>query len=212
MGTSEMPQTSKDQPLRRPVVQKRSAKKIEDILTATERHIAAHGLIDLSTNQIAKNAGISIGTVYHYFDDKEAILAALYSRALDRIWVALVAIDTELGATPNFDHFLELARTRIAAAERDETPQMFLSGLLRGLPAIKKLDAAHNERVIDWLASILRRMGSKLPDAKLNKLSMYLYIVFSSSTWEAFAALGKVDSDIESWRDDIVETLARKAF
>lgn len=77
MGTSEMPQTSKDQPLRRPVVQKRSAKKIEDILTATERHIAAHGLIDLSTNQIAKNAGISIGTVYHYFDDKEAILAAL---------------------------------------------------------------------------------------------------------------------------------------
>jgi len=37
---------------------------------------------DLTTNAIAAKAGISIGTLYQYFDDKDAILDALSAREL----------------------------------------------------------------------------------------------------------------------------------
>ena len=39
-------------------------------------------IVNLTTNAIAAKAGISIGTLYQYFDDKDAILDALSGREL----------------------------------------------------------------------------------------------------------------------------------
>ncbi|OHU89520.1 hypothetical protein BKN37_25785 [Mycobacterium talmoniae] len=45
----------------------------------------------MSTNQIAKHAHLSIGTVYRYFDNKDAIVVALRARTEDDIMRRLVA-------------------------------------------------------------------------------------------------------------------------
>ncbi|MCP4807111.1 MAG: TetR/AcrR family transcriptional regulator [Proteobacteria bacterium] len=39
---------------------------------------------EASTNRIAKCAGVSIGSLYHYFDDKDAIVKALVERVVQR--------------------------------------------------------------------------------------------------------------------------------
>lgn len=62
---------------RREPRQKRALVKIGLILEATIRLIEESGVEALTTNAIAARAGVSIGTLYQYFEDKDAILDAL---------------------------------------------------------------------------------------------------------------------------------------
>lgn len=61
-------------------VQKRSQATIEKILDTAARLLISNGYIGLTTNQIASEAGIGIGTVYRYFADKNELLVALRDR------------------------------------------------------------------------------------------------------------------------------------
>ena len=57
--------------------QKRSKNTIDVIMQATGELICSCGLDEFGTNQIAERAGVSIGSLYQYFPDKESILASL---------------------------------------------------------------------------------------------------------------------------------------
>lgn len=48
------------------------------ILDAAEQLIAAKGLHDTSLAQIARQAGIAVGTIYNYFTDRDALVRALF--------------------------------------------------------------------------------------------------------------------------------------
>lgn len=60
--------------------QARAGSTVDAILDATLQLLEADGLERLTTNHIAARAGVSIGTIYQYFTDKKAILAALAER------------------------------------------------------------------------------------------------------------------------------------
>ena len=62
--------------------QERALHKIDLIFEATMRLLDSVEIVNLTTNAIAAKAGISIGTLYQYFDDKDAILDALSGREL----------------------------------------------------------------------------------------------------------------------------------
>ena len=57
--------------------QKRSIQMKEKILSAAMQLICDMGFFETTTNEIAKAAGISIGSLYSYFSDKDTILAEL---------------------------------------------------------------------------------------------------------------------------------------
>jgi AcrR family transcriptional regulator len=59
---------------RRVAQQKRSALKIKKILDTTLSLLSAGTADKITTNAIAKAAGISIGSLYQFFPNKEAIL------------------------------------------------------------------------------------------------------------------------------------------
>lgn len=63
--------------LRKIPQQSRSRKTREEILEATTRLLNHHALEDVSTNHIAHKTGISIGTLYKYYPNKDSILADL---------------------------------------------------------------------------------------------------------------------------------------
>jgi AcrR family transcriptional regulator len=62
--------------------QKRAKATVEAIVEAGFRAVAEHGEAGTTTNHIAKIAGISVGTLYEYFANKEAIYAAMQARML----------------------------------------------------------------------------------------------------------------------------------
>jgi AcrR family transcriptional regulator len=66
--------------LRRQPRQKRGERRIEGLLDAADRVIASVGYEAATTNAIAREAGASVGSLYQFFPDKEAILLALAAR------------------------------------------------------------------------------------------------------------------------------------
>jgi AcrR family transcriptional regulator len=67
---------------RRKPRQVRALDTVEIILEATARILQKEGPAALNTNYIAERAGISVGTLYQYFRNKEAILVAMARREI----------------------------------------------------------------------------------------------------------------------------------
>jgi AcrR family transcriptional regulator len=63
--------------LRKAPQQARSRARVEAILAAADRILATEGVEALTTRRIADVAGVPVGTLYQFFDDKDAILAAV---------------------------------------------------------------------------------------------------------------------------------------
>jgi AcrR family transcriptional regulator len=70
---------------RRVPKQQRSGQTVEAVLEAVQRVLKRHGAEAITTNRIAEAAGVSIGSLYHYFPDKKAILAVLHERHVDEV-------------------------------------------------------------------------------------------------------------------------------
>ena len=69
---------------RRAPVQERGRARVEAILDAAESVIAQVGLEAATTNAIAERAGASVGSLYHFFPNKQAIVDALLARYMTR--------------------------------------------------------------------------------------------------------------------------------
>ena len=78
--------------------QDRSRETVEAIVEATTRIIEAHGLAGLSTNRVARVAGVSVGSLYQYFPNKEALVDEVRARFEARFRTALLAL---LGRMPS---------------------------------------------------------------------------------------------------------------
>ena len=74
-----MPRRLRTSPRRAPR-QKRAADTVGVLLDATEIVFAKHGFHKTTTNRIAATAGVSIGTLYHYFPSTEALIEAVVHR------------------------------------------------------------------------------------------------------------------------------------
>jgi AcrR family transcriptional regulator len=78
---------------RRSPRQERSRETVEAILEAAAQVFERHGYAAGTTNRIAERAGVSIGSLYQYFPNKDAIVVELMHRHLDELeqvaWPAL---------------------------------------------------------------------------------------------------------------------------
>ncbi len=71
--------------VRRSPQQKRAQATTHAIVTAAEQLLVELGYARTSTNAIARRAGVSVGSLYQYFDDKEAVFRAVVQRHRDEM-------------------------------------------------------------------------------------------------------------------------------
>ncbi|MEO6083577.1 MAG: TetR/AcrR family transcriptional regulator [Umezawaea sp.] len=70
----------------------------ERILTAAAHVFAEHGYAAGTTNRIAERARVSIGSLYQYFPNKDAILAEILIQHIDRgSWTGAAELDLSPG-------------------------------------------------------------------------------------------------------------------
>ncbi len=68
---------------RKAPTQERAKATVDAIVKATARILVKDGYEATSTNQVAKAAGVSIGSLYQYFPSKEALVMAVMERHVD---------------------------------------------------------------------------------------------------------------------------------
>ncbi|MFZ5959219.1 TetR family transcriptional regulator [Pseudomonas knackmussii] len=82
---------SENQPdSRRRPRQARALEKIELILEASRRILDRHGLEGFTTNHVAELAGVSVGTLYQYFPNKDRILDELARHELAQLTAGIM--------------------------------------------------------------------------------------------------------------------------
>lgn len=80
-GSNTWP-TTRFRALRRQPTQQRGHKQIANVLDATERLLKARHFDSITTEEIATEADIQIGSFYHFFESKTAVLITVLERAL----------------------------------------------------------------------------------------------------------------------------------
>ncbi len=70
-----------------------AANTVEAILEAAAQLLEAGGLEGYTTNHIAERAGVSIGSLYQYFPNKDAVTVALIEREVSTLADTLLGLD-----------------------------------------------------------------------------------------------------------------------
>ncbi|HEY6352753.1 MAG TPA: TetR/AcrR family transcriptional regulator [Candidatus Angelobacter sp.] len=105
--------------LRRKPKQARAQDTVEIIFEATARILRQEGRDALNTNYIAESAGISVGTLYQYFPDKQAILVAMARREIAADEACVIKAMSEPTAAGEADLVRRAIRALIAQFRRN---------------------------------------------------------------------------------------------
>jgi len=73
-------------PRRRAPAQQRSKLTVDAIVEAAGQLLVESGRASVTTNAVAERAGVSIGSLYQYFPNIDAVFAALQARHRDEVW------------------------------------------------------------------------------------------------------------------------------
>ncbi|MCW5893453.1 MAG: TetR/AcrR family transcriptional regulator [bacterium] len=99
--------------------QRRARETVEVILRATAHILSRDGLGGLTTNRVAEKAGVSIGSLYQYFPDKEALVAEVRRRYDDAFRERMLALVGEAVTLPLAATIARGVRTLIALHAED---------------------------------------------------------------------------------------------
>ncbi|MER7179867.1 TetR/AcrR family transcriptional regulator [Streptomyces hyaluromycini] len=149
--------TGREQPRRR---QARGERRIQQLLEAAASVFCATGYTAASTNAIAREAGVSPGTLYQFFPNKEAIAIELGDRLMhdlrDTYGEALAPVDP---ATPLADAVAAVV-DRLTAFNTDH-PVFF--ALMHGPDMPGGITEAHDALHTSLLGRIETLLASLLP-------------------------------------------------
>lgn len=153
---------------RRKPTQERSKLTTQSILEATAQILPKLGLEATSTNRIAEVAGVSIGSLYQYFPNRDAIINTLIEREVEHHFQSAANRLMELKNAPKtelVDGVLEAVLTLF-----DDHPDLraMLFQRMGRFSAVTKIEQVE-DRFVDMLASVLkaRRSETRVQDAQL---------------------------------------------
>ena len=182
--------------------QKRSREMVERLLDAAAATLSERGLEDTTTNHIAEKASVSIGSLYQYFPDKEALLEALMGRISEDIANTFRDHATKLGYV-EFDlktvsNYLILYGIN---AIRNDPLALEIMKSWNGLPLEKLLDPLEKF----FLSMAQPYFLKNYRDYPIENLESKLYVLINSTLFTAIRYLNQQDSVISE--EEIVHTL-----
>lgn len=151
-------------PAARPVPRKvpqqdRSRRMVDRIVTAAHEVLLTDGHDAASTNRIARAAGISPGSLYQYFDGKEAVVDAVVERYSDALSARIAA-----AFTANLQSRGEpMVRASVEALlDALEENTAFLRVVVEGLPSVRHRARlmALEDRVTELVGAYLAAQSS----------------------------------------------------
>ena len=151
-------------------VQKRALARREQILAATAVLLEEVGQDDLTTILVAKRVGVSVGTLYHYFPNKYAILYALAEQWLGEWNLALLELEAHKIEALSLKKFVEKVMDRTLLVYKNQSGILPLVQAMFGVPELKELDSQHDELIIASMARMFRRLEITEDHAELSRL------------------------------------------
>lgn len=156
---------------RREPRQARSKERVERVLAAAAALVDARGVDAVTTNAIAEEAGLPVGTIYQFFPNREAVLLALLGRGLDELDARFrPLLAPEHDAAP-LAVTIDAVVDALAAAYTDVPALAALMQGMRADPRFAAVAEGNNQRVAGWLVELMRRQAPGLPAARARAIA-----------------------------------------
>lgn len=153
-------------------IQKRALERRQTILQVTALLLEEVGQDDLTTILVAKRADISVGTLYHYFPNKYAILNALGEQWLEEIEAALEDLEGFKIESLSLKRFVDMAVERVLTAYTAQRGALPLVVAMSGVPQLSELNKTYNQLIISAMARMFERLEVAERPAELARLGL----------------------------------------
>jgi len=156
----------KTTPRKRPR-QARSKATVDTILQASARVLVKRGFEGFTTNEVATAAGVSIGSLYQYFPNKEALVAALIIRHVEEMSAAILCELTRVAQLPMAQAVRAVIELTVRAHAIDpELHQVLTEQVPRvgRLAKLRELDAITHRMVAGILAARRSELAIRDPE------------------------------------------------
>ncbi len=204
-----MPGTPKALRPRKTPRQKRSAATRDRILDAAARVFVEHGYAAGTTNRIAEEAGLSIGSLYQYFPNKDAILLQLARRHVDQGRRA-VAEALRAGLPGTWDERAALlADTALRIHDGDARLHRVLFEESPRPPALLEEIRRLQDALVEALAELLRAdppVRGAGPDAAGARLTAWFLVAATESLTHRYLA-DRPTPDVSAFRRELIALL-----
>jgi AcrR family transcriptional regulator len=196
------------QPRKRPV-QARAQQTRDRVLEAAARVFARHGYAAGTTNRIAAEAGMSIGSLYQYFPNKDAILVELVRRHLAEGTAAVVERVARVGGLPDrLDDRIGLFVDAMLANHVGDPRlhQVLFEEAPRPRTLLDELHATE-----EWAVALAEQVLRSDPTVRVADVAMAARLVVTAieSLVHRYVSSRPDDLDVETFRRELVAMLTR---
>ena len=155
--------------------QERSRATVDYILEAAAQILSQDGAYRLSTNRIAKKAGVAVASLYQYFPNKEAIVNALFEMQLSEERREF----TTRSAGLNDEPVREAIRVGIQSTiDLHARKPKLVRSILQSIPILGGAEALIRARqqVVEWVTDTMRRRRGELRSSKNLEMRAFLVV------------------------------------
>jgi AcrR family transcriptional regulator len=130
---------------RKEAIQARSRATVDALIEATTRILVREGFDRASTNRIAEEAGVSIGSLYQYYPSKEALVAAVIDRHQQELMQVVRKALAEVSALPLEEGVRRLVAVAIDAHRVNPKLHRVLAEQIPRTGRLKNVEAFNRE-------------------------------------------------------------------
>jgi AcrR family transcriptional regulator len=156
--------------------QARSQATCEAILDATARILVERGYAATNTNLVAERAGVSVGSLYQYFPNKDALIAALHDRHARQMNEVVERGIQRCEGLPFEDALQAIIGGLVQAHRMEAGLHRVLETQLAGLDTLDE-HAAVEARISSQLRSLLSRYTDEI---RVPNLDLAIYVLMHS--------------------------------
>ncbi len=178
------PHTPRASKPRKTPTQSRSRVTVEAIFEATIQVLLSEGMVRLTTTRVAERAGVSVGTMYQYFPNKQALVMALNERYLNALAERVEATCAGIAGHPATEMVAALIETYwTAKTERAELTR----ALYRSVAALDNNALMHAFAArVDAATIAMFRQAPDLPVEDAEAINLTLTTVIYGAVRNAF--------------------------
>lgn len=192
------------------------SKKQQMVLIASLELFSELGFENTKTNDIAKRANVSEGTVYSFFKTKEGILNAIVSKFMDEIIPNIIFEFSDKNFINNYSSFSEFIYTivkdrLIFIQENLLQLKIIFQRILIDKNLVKKIEKIIVDGILQSISSILNyyKKNNIIIDLPNERIVRYLFSLTLSYMIPQMIIEENRELDINEVTDEIVEFLTR---
>ena len=178
---------------------------VETLLDATARVLVREGYDRASTNRIAATAGVSVGSLYQYFPNKEALVAALVARHNREMLQLLQDALKEVASLDLATAIRELVRAALDAHLVDSALHRIFAEQVPRMGQLAKIEALQQETFL-MVRSYLEERRKEISVRDLDSATSICVTTVEALTHEF--VINRPDT-LDSDRDRFVDEVTR---